>query len=296
MGTARIASVAAILPVLIGNLDKPLRLTPVTCYEDTEVRTLRSLSRAFNIPADRPQKLILISRINVGLFSPGQGWENVRLPPDGPWKLEGGPQSILRAVADGSGKAMTGLWELLTGQQSSAQAPPPSSGGTGSWTPPNIYIVQPGDTLVAIAARYLGDGARWPEIWRLNQPRYANRDPDVIYPGDEFVMPPEAVPPWLGAPGQPSGQSPPPPSPATSPWGTLVPDDLLEALVNWDLDKAFEILAALPILPPEAPLPPAPEYIEERAAFEAGMVDLTIKGVADPQEPPDDADSGEWER
>jgi hypothetical protein len=117
----------------------------------------------------------------------------------------------------------------------------------------------------------------------------------VIYPGDEFVMPPEAVPPWLNAPGQAQGQPAPPPPPEPIPWGTLSPDDLLEALLNWDIDKAFEILKGLPMIPPEIPPPPAPECLEERVAFELGNVDLTVKGVEDPKGAPEESDRGETE-
>ena len=293
LGTASIP-VAAAAQALLATLDKPLRLTPIRCYEDTELRSMRSLPDTIYVPADKPQRLILVSRLNLALFSTRQGWDQVRLPEGGPWMLEGGPVSILRVVADGAGNALSALWEFLPAP-GSTPPPAPSQPPTdkGAWKPPNIYIVQPGDTLSAIAARYLGDAARWPEIWNLNQPEYAGRSPDVIYPGDEFVMPPEGVPPWLNPSGQTPGQPPPSPIPTTLPWGSFVPDDLLEALLNWDLEKAFEIISGLPILPPELPPPPAPDCLEERVAFEVGMVELTVKGVENPKEAPQDSDRGE---
>jgi nucleoid-associated protein YgaU len=57
------------------------------------------------------------------------------------------------------------------------------------------YIVEPGDTLWGIAARFLGSGLRWRDIWRWNsrsivakqpqQERYRHRrgDPDWLFPG-----------------------------------------------------------------------------------------------------------------
>lgn len=47
------------------------------------------------------------------------------------------------------------------------------------------YTVQKGDCLWFIALRAYGDPYKWPEIARANE--LAN--PDLIYPGNEFVLP-----------------------------------------------------------------------------------------------------------
>jgi LysM repeat protein len=50
---------------------------------------------------------------------------------------------------------------------------------------PQTHTVSEGDTLWAIAKRYLGDGSRYPEIAELNNVE----NPDVIYPGQVFTIP-----------------------------------------------------------------------------------------------------------
>jgi hypothetical protein len=57
-------------------------------------------------------------------------------------------------------------------------------------TPPvrsNTYTIVKGDTLWGIARRYLGSGTRWSEIYALNRDKIA--DPNLIYPGQELVLP-----------------------------------------------------------------------------------------------------------
>ena len=49
------------------------------------------------------------------------------------------------------------------------------------------YTVQKGDCLWTIAEKNLGDGNRWKEIYERN--RDSIRDPGLIYPGQEFVLP-----------------------------------------------------------------------------------------------------------
>jgi len=50
---------------------------------------------------------------------------------------------------------------------------------------PEVYTVQPGDTLWALASRYLKDPWAWPELW------YANpgiQNPHLIYPGETLRL------------------------------------------------------------------------------------------------------------
>ena len=58
------------------------------------------------------------------------------------------------------------------------------AGGTGD---PVFHTVEKGDTLWAIAAKTLGDGARYEEIFEANKPML--RHPDKIYPGQVLRIP-----------------------------------------------------------------------------------------------------------
>jgi LysM repeat protein len=49
------------------------------------------------------------------------------------------------------------------------------------------YVVKKGDSLSKIAGELLGDANRWPEIFEANKDKI--EDPNLIYPGQEFVIP-----------------------------------------------------------------------------------------------------------
>jgi hypothetical protein len=61
-----------------------------------------------------------------------------------------------------------------------------ASGGDLLENAPDRYVVVERDTLWTIAARYLKEPWRWPELWKMNQAQI--RNPNRIYPGDVLVL------------------------------------------------------------------------------------------------------------
>lgn len=75
-----------------------------------------------------------------------------------------------------------------------AQLPPfpgypgvPSEPSPGPSQPLSVYRVVSGDSLWQISSRLCGDGSRWREIYEANRNQIS--DPNLIYPGQEFVVP-----------------------------------------------------------------------------------------------------------
>jgi hypothetical protein len=66
----------------------------------------------------------------------------------------------------------------------------PATTGQPVITPPrpHVYVVEQGDTLFSIAARLLGDGSKWPEIYDLNKDVIGD-NPAVIKPGEQLTIP-----------------------------------------------------------------------------------------------------------
>lgn len=72
------------------------------------------------------------------------------------------------------------------GSESPAKAAPPSPGATpGPW---RTHRIADGDALPGLAAHYLGDATRWPELWEAN--RRVLSDPEVLPLGLELKIPP----------------------------------------------------------------------------------------------------------
>jgi hypothetical protein len=83
------------------------------------------------------------------------------------------------------------------------------------------YVVQPGDTLSAIAARAYGTASDWPAIWWANRRQLP--DPDQITAGQRLQLPGQTqVPALLARAALATTAAPATPDPATT---TTVPAD-----------------------------------------------------------------------
>jgi len=116
---------------------------------------------------------------------------------------------------------------LMPGRPAAAAAPapagrPPHAGASrdAPATRPRVYRVVPGDDLWAIAARFLGNGEHWHELFRLNagKPQPDGRtltDPSLIYPGWVLLLPSQDG--HQGPAAQPGHHRPRRPAPARTP-------------------------------------------------------------------------------
>ena len=106
------------------------------------------------------------------------------------WNIKALPVKVTQRALDNRISRAELSWELeeavdvTTNLIRSIPAPPPPKPAPAAV---RQHRVVPGDTLWGIAARYLGNGIRWPEIFRLNQGQI--RNPHWIYPGQVFKIP-----------------------------------------------------------------------------------------------------------
>lgn len=64
------------------------------------------------------------------------------------------------------------------------------TGGASSTAPADTgrtYTVKSGDSLSKIAKHYYGDANKWHQIYEANRDKIKN--PDLIHPGQEFIIP-----------------------------------------------------------------------------------------------------------
>jgi nucleoid-associated protein YgaU len=106
------------------------------------------------------------------------------------WNIKALPVSTQQRAKDNRASRVTLAWSLEEAVDVTAnivralpKPPPPKPAPVAA----RQHRVVPGDTLWAIAARYLKNPLRWPEIYRLNAKII--RNPHWIFPGQVFKIP-----------------------------------------------------------------------------------------------------------
>jgi nucleoid-associated protein YgaU len=106
------------------------------------------------------------------------------------WNIKSLPVSAAQRAKDNRASRVTLSWSLEEAVDVAATivrvipTPPPPAPAPAAV---RQHRVVPGDTLWGIAARYLGSGPRWPEIFNLNSAII--RNPHWIFPGQVFKIP-----------------------------------------------------------------------------------------------------------
>ena len=103
-------------------------------------------------------------------------------------------QAALTATTAVAGPLMPGQPAPAAAPARAARPPDAADSRDAPATRPRVYRVVPGDDLWAIAARFLGNGEHWHELFRLNEgkPQPDGRtltDPSLIYPGWVLLLP-----------------------------------------------------------------------------------------------------------
>jgi DNA-binding SARP family transcriptional activator len=134
-------------------------------------------------------------------------------------------QAALTASTTVAGPLMPGRPAAAAAPAPAARSPQAGASRDAPATRPRVYRVVPGDDLWAIAARFLGNGERWHELFRLNagKPQPDGRaltDPSLIYPGWVLLLPSQdshqgsAARPGHHRPRRPAAARTPAPSPS----------------------------------------------------------------------------------
>jgi nucleoid-associated protein YgaU len=74
-----------------------------------------------------------------------------------------------------------------TARETTAPAPLPDLGPTGTSAQEGTYVVVAGDSLSKIAKREYGDMNQWRRIYEANKDQISN--PDLIHPGQKLRIP-----------------------------------------------------------------------------------------------------------
>lgn len=109
------------------------------------------------------------------------------------WYIKGLDVNVTQRALNNEASRIELSWSLeeavdVTVNISKVTPPPPPPPIVKVGAPARTYTVVRGDCLWYIAARFLGNGARWPEIYNLNR-GVVGGNPNLIFPGQVFRIP-----------------------------------------------------------------------------------------------------------
>ena len=96
---------------------------------------------------------------------------------------------VLSLQVDRAGAPPLGADRVVTLDVPAAAPPEPRVTAIGAATAADRAVVEPGNSLWRLAQRRYGHGTEYGVIYQANRTQI--RDPDLIYPGQVFVIPPE---------------------------------------------------------------------------------------------------------
>jgi len=154
----------------------------------------------------------------------------------------------------------------------------------------SYYVVEKGDTLRGIAARFLGDENRWPEIFDLNRGKArlpdgrVLTDPDLIWPGLRLTLPEEIHKQPPPAPPAPSPQVIQPPRLAhpepVEPTVTVVPTEIPASPTPVSTPSPVATASPLRTAPAIVSTPPASSTSQWPSPLIDGAAGLAVAGAA----------------
>jgi LysM repeat protein len=140
-----------------------------------------------------------------------------------------------------------------------ANLPDPAP-GSPLVAPEGPYVVKKGDTLWGISQDLLQDPLLWPRLWETN--RFIT-NPNLIYPGDQLVVPGKEL-----TPAPPVVEAPPPAPPARTVEAPTPPPPAAPA----PAPPVAAMPPPTPVAPPPAPEPPVPPASRHAMVCSPGLV------------------------
>ena len=263
--------------------DRPKRRTPLPSGDDPIVVTVEELiDSAYSFPDAVTKRFMVVSRVDVTWSAVGDHWGRYEIVNDAAESgrlYADGDVATLQAVADGSGaKSVIGLRPMMPLPPPEPRPAPPPLPNT-LWPDPLTCVALAGDTIAALAARYLGDVRRAEEILALNEGRLPE---SPLRPGELVTMPPGAMPAWMSD-QQAVAAVDPPIAAVDAPSRLVVDADALHrSLFAQDFAAIEQELADALGVPPR-PTPPAfPPPMAEAVEYRNALLVLALQGHVDP--------------